>query len=140
MARGAGSPRAVRTQEHGSRAGHLGWGILAHRTDRPAPSPATSRWCPTPSSRPSGPAASRARRGLRASEHGAAAAYGSYAELVADPAVDVVYVASPHALHLEHARLALEAGKHVLCEKPLTLDAADAEAMVALGRGARAAS
>ncbi len=51
------------------------------------------------------------------------AAYGSYEELVADPAVDVVYVASPHALHVEHTRLALEAGKHVLCEKAMTLDA-----------------
>jgi len=50
------------------------------------------------------------------------AAYGSYAELVADPAVDVVYVASPHTLHDEHARLAIEAGKAVLCEKPMTLD------------------
>ena len=57
-----------------------------------------------------------------ASEHGGAA-YGSYAELVADPAVDVVYVASPHALHDEHARMALAAGKAVLCEKPMTLDA-----------------
>jgi len=45
----------------------------------------------------------------------APAAYGSYEELVADPAVDVVYVATPHALHLDHARLAFEAGKHVLC-------------------------
>ena len=64
-----------------------------------------------------------------AAEHGGTA-YGSYEELVADPAVDVVYVASPHALHLDHARLALEAGKHVLCEKPLTLDVAAAEEMV----------
>src|SRR6478609_2223866 len=61
-------------------------------------------------------------------------AYGSYEELVADPAVDVVYVATPHALHLDHARLAFEAGKHVLCEKPLTLNVAEAEAMVALAR------
>lgn len=52
------------------------------------------------------------------------AAYGSYEELLSDPAVDVVYVASPHALHVEHTLLALEAGKAVLCEKPLTLDAA----------------
>jgi predicted dehydrogenase len=58
--------------------------------------------------------------------------YGSYAELVADPEVDVIYVATPHALHLENARLAFEAGKHVLCEKPLTLDVAAAEEMVRL--------
>ena len=58
--------------------------------------------------------------------------HGSYEELVADPAVDVVYVASPHALHLDHARLCLAAGKHVLCEKPLTLSLADAEEMVRL--------
>ncbi|MFC6286011.1 Gfo/Idh/MocA family protein [Nocardioides sp. GCM10027113] len=59
-------------------------------------------------------------------------AHGSYEALVADPSVDVVYVASPHALHLEHARLALEAGKHVLCEKPLTLNLAEAREMVDL--------
>lgn len=61
-------------------------------------------------------------------------AHGSYADLVADPAVDVVYVASPHGLHREHVRLALEAGKPVLCEKALTLNAADAEELVALAR------
>ena len=57
-------------------------------------------------------------------------AHASYESLVADPDVDVVYVASPHALHLEHARLAFEAGKPVLCEKPLTLNAREAEQMV----------
>ena len=67
-----------------------------------------------------------------AQEFGADASYGSYEELVADPRVDVVYIASPHALHLEHARLAFEAGKHVLCEKPLTLSVAEAEEMIAL--------
>lgn len=67
-----------------------------------------------------------------AEEYGAAAAHGSYEELVADPAVDVVYIATPHALHLDNARLAFEAGKHVLCEKPLTLATADAEEMVRL--------
>ncbi|WP_182524621.1 Gfo/Idh/MocA family protein [Nocardioides dongkuii] len=65
---------------------------------------------------------------------GAATAHGSYEELVADPAVDVVYVATPHALHLENARLAFAAGKHVLCEKPLTLTTQDAEEMVRLAR------
>jgi predicted dehydrogenase len=72
-----------------------------------------------------------------AAEHGgsgAVRAHGSYESLVADPAVDVVYVATPHARHLEDARLALEAGKHVLCEKPLTLRADDAEELVALAR------
>jgi predicted dehydrogenase len=59
-------------------------------------------------------------------------AYGSYEELVADPAVDVVYIATPHALHLENARLCFEAGKHVLCEKPVTLDVAGAQEMVRL--------
>jgi predicted dehydrogenase len=59
-------------------------------------------------------------------------AYGSYEELVADPAVDVVYVATPHAFHLDNARLCFEAGKHVLCEKPLTLDTGEAEEMVRL--------
>jgi len=63
-----------------------------------------------------------------------ARAHGSYAALLADPEVEVVYVASPHALHLEHARAALEAGKHVLCEKPLTLDAAQADALVEAAR------
>jgi predicted dehydrogenase len=55
--------------------------------------------------------------------------YASYDALVADPDVDVVYVASPHALHLEHARLAFAAGKPVLCEKPLTLNRAEGETL-----------
>jgi predicted dehydrogenase len=67
-----------------------------------------------------------------AEEFGAESSYGSYEELVGDPQVDVVYIASPHALHLEHARLAFAAGKHVLCEKPLTLSVAEAEEMIAL--------
>ena len=61
-------------------------------------------------------------------------AHGSYEDLVADPDVDVIYVATPHALHLDNARLAFEAGKHVLCEKPLTLNIAEAEELVALAR------
>ena len=59
-------------------------------------------------------------------------AHGSYEALVADPDVDVVYVATPHSMHLAHTRLAFEAGKHVLCEKPVALNLAEAEEMVRL--------
>ncbi|MCW2762537.1 MAG: oxidoreductase domain protein [Marmoricola sp.] len=71
---------------------------------------------------------SQERAAQFAAEFGGAA-YGSYEELVGDPAVDVVYVASPHVLHDEHVRLALGAGKAVLCEKPVTLDAASTAAL-----------
>lgn len=60
--------------------------------------------------------------------------YGSYAELVDDPAVEVVYVASPHPMHPAHTRLALEAGKPVLCEKPVSLTVHDAVEMFDLAR------
>ncbi|KAF5023960.1 hypothetical protein F66182_3998 [Fusarium sp. NRRL 66182] len=56
-----------------------------------------------------------------------AAVYGSYAELVADPNVEIVYVASPHSHHFQNAMLAIEAGKHVLCEKALTVTASQAK-------------
>lgn len=55
---------------------------------------------------------------------GIARAHASYVDLVGDPEVDVVYVATPHHLHREHALLAVDAGKHVLVEKPFALDAA----------------
>ena len=69
-----------------------------------------------------------------AARHGALRSHGSYDELLAAPDIDVVYIASPHALHLEQATRALEAGKHVLCEKPLTLDRATAEQLIATAR------
>lgn len=65
---------------------------------------------------------------------GATRAYGSYAELMADDGVDVVYVASPHALHHEHAMMALDAGKPVLCEKAFTLTAREAGDLVRVAR------
>jgi predicted dehydrogenase len=63
--------------------------------------------------------------------------HSGYGELVRDPEVDLVYVATPPALHAEHVRLALEAGKHVLCEKPFTLNARQAADLIALARERR---
>jgi predicted dehydrogenase len=63
-------------------------------------------------------------------------AYGSYAELVTDPEVDVVYVASPHSEHHEHALLAITAGKHVLVEKAFTRNAAEASEVIAASKAA----
>ncbi|MGW4703088.1 Gfo/Idh/MocA family protein [Streptomyces sp. NPDC004285] len=62
-------------------------------------------------------------------------AYGEWAGLLADGDVDVVYVATPHHAHRAAAGLALEAGKAVLCEKALTLNAREAAELVALARG-----
>ncbi|MET1017799.1 MAG: Gfo/Idh/MocA family oxidoreductase [Leifsonia flava] len=67
-----------------------------------------------------------------AAEFGIPNAHPSYAALVADPEVDVIYVSTPHPFHAEHATLALEAGKHVLVEKPFTLNAAEARQVVDL--------
>ncbi|MEV1010988.1 Gfo/Idh/MocA family oxidoreductase [Streptomyces sp. NPDC049881] len=69
-----------------------------------------------------------------AERHGVPAAYGDWAALAADPAVDAVYVATPHSAHHDAVRLFLEAGRPVLCEKPFTLDAAEAGSLVALAR------
>lgn len=60
--------------------------------------------------------------------------HASYEELVADPDVDVVYVATPHPLHHANALLALRAGKPVLVEKAFTMNAAEAEELVAVAR------
>jgi len=76
----------------------------------------------------------RARR--FASEHGIERSYGSYEELVADPAVDVVYVAAPQSEHLALGLLAIAAGKHVLIEKPLATNADDARTLAGAARAA----
>jgi len=77
---------------------------------------------------------SRSQRGADAfaAEYGIPTAHGSYEALVADPNVDVIYVATPHPLHAANAELAINAGKHVLVEKPFTINAAEAERIVAL--------
>jgi len=57
-------------------------------------------------------------------------AYGSYEELVADSSIDAIYVATPHPAHHDNVILALNAGKPVLCEKPFSVNAKQAQAMV----------
>lgn len=69
-----------------------------------------------------------------AKEWGFQKAYGSYEELLADPEVELVYVATPHSHHYEHAKMCLNAGKHVLVEKAFTVNAKQAEELVALSK------
>ncbi|MEA2549894.1 MAG: D-xylose 1-dehydrogenase D-xylono,5-lactone-forming [Chloroflexota bacterium] len=66
-----------------------------------------------------------------AARHGAAVVHPTFEALLADPAVDVVYVALPNGHHAPWTIRALDAGKHVLCEKPLALTAAEADAIAA---------
>jgi len=69
-----------------------------------------------------------------AAQEGFEVAYGSYEEMVRDPKVDLVYVASPHSHHAEHMKLCLNNGKPVLCEKSFTANAAQAREVLALAK------
>lgn len=85
-------------------------------------------------------AAVAARDGARAADyaatHGIARSFGDYAAMVADPDIDAIYVATPPAFHLQQARLAIRAGKPCLVEKPFTLNAGEAETLLAQARAA----
>ena len=76
----------------------------------------------------------QARADAFAAGYGIARPYGSYAELIADEELDVIYVASPHGQHHRDVKPALEAGRAVLCEKALTAKLDDAEDLVATAR------
>lgn len=73
--------------------------------------------------------AGRAKEFARA--HGAQSAYDNYDRILADPDIDVVYIATPNALHADQAVAAARAGKHVQCDKPLATSVAEAERVVA---------
>ena len=110
----------------------LRWGILgtAKINDRLLPAFAKSRTAEV--------VAVASRDELKAKEYahakGIPGFYGSYEELLADPAIEAVYIPLPNHLHAEWTMKSADAGKHVLCEKPLTVTAAEAEALVAYCR------
>jgi predicted dehydrogenase len=106
----------------------LRWGILAaggiaHNFARTIPAHTASTVVAVGSR-------SRDRAQSFADDEGIGRAHGSYEELVSDPEVEAVYVASPHSEHRDHALLAIEAGKHVLVEKAFTRNAAEAREVV----------
>lgn len=82
--------------------------------------------------------AAASRDGARAAEFakewGYEKAYGSYEEMLKDPKVELVHVATPHSHHYEHAKMCLEHGKHVLLEKAFTVNARQAEELIDLAR------
>jgi D-xylose 1-dehydrogenase (NADP+, D-xylono-1,5-lactone-forming) len=110
----------------------LRWGILstAKINDRllPAFSASTTAEVVAVASRDAEKAAAYAK------EKGIPKSYGSYEALLADASIDVVYIPLPNHMHDEWTRKAADAGKHILCEKPLTVTAPEAESLIAYCR------
>ncbi len=69
-----------------------------------------------------------------AQTYGASAAYGDYESLARDPEVDVIYLAVPHSFHYEQAMMCMEAGKNLLCEKPMAINAQQVQDMICAAR------
>src|SRR5690348_10103189 len=76
----------------------------------------------------------RAKAEEAAARLGIPKAYGSYEELLADPEIDAIYNPLPNHLHVHWSIKALEAGKHVLCEKPIAMSAAEAQTLIDAAR------
>ncbi len=109
----------------------LRWGVLG------TASIATSRFIPAMSGASAATLAAVASREISkaqavAQRFGVPRFYGSYESLIQDPEIEAIYVPLPNHLHREWSVRALEAGKHVLCEKPLCLTAAEIEMLVAV--------
>lgn len=105
------------------------WGILcrsAHYGRRIHPGVSQ---CPAVEIRAIG-SRSADRAAAAAREYGIPVAYGSYEALLADPEIEAVYIPLPNHLHAEWVRKAADVGKHVLCEKPFAMSAAEAEQAV----------
>ncbi len=69
-----------------------------------------------------------------AGAYDAASAYGNYQTLLDDPEIDVVYVATPHSYHKDLVMMSIDAGKHVVCEKPMGINAQEVEEMIRAAR------
>ncbi len=105
------------------------WGVLG------VANIATKKVIPAMQGSALSPVRAIASRTLGRAEHAAAdlgidKAHGSYEDLLADPEIEAVYIPLPNHLHLEWVKAAAEAGKHVLCEKPLTMTSAEAREMI----------
>ena len=107
----------------------LRWGVLSTAAIGRIKVIPASRGPSTARSSPS-PRAIRRSPSAVAAELGIPTAHGSYEALLADPDIEAVYIPLPNHLHATWAIAAAEAGKHVLCEKPLALTARDAERMI----------
>lgn len=78
---------------------------------------------------------SKEKADAAAAKYGIPTAYGSYDALLADTNIDAVYIPLPNHLHAEYIRKAADAGKHVICEKPIALNAQEAEEAIAYASG-----
>ncbi|WP_348707985.1 Gfo/Idh/MocA family protein, partial [Acidovorax soli] len=109
------------------------WGVLSTAKigmEKVTPALMRSQWCDVQA------IASRSLPSARAAADklGIPKAYGSYEELLADPAIEAIYNPLPNHLHVPLTLQAAAAGKHVLCEKPVALSAAQAESLRAASR------